>query len=184
MPEVVQSSFTLIGDIACNSFSLLVPYLQHFFWGIIQTLRNNDMMSVSVYNNGLWSAGEMVMRWGQDAQPYVGYLIDTFMPLLVASTSSVRENAMVSLGRVCLACPETAAPYLAYFVKPWLNVSVREGEEKDSAFRGLCTVLKLNPQGAQKVRFILGRCCSDLFFIRNWSCCWMRFQVLKNLHWH
>lgn len=117
------------------------------------TLRNDEyVMSVSVYNNGLWSVGEMVMRWGIHAQRFVPYLIDTCIPLLIYNhVTSVQENAMVALGRVCLACPEVAAPYVSLFIKPWLSVSVREKEEKDSAFRGLCTVLKLNAQGAQKV---------------------------------
>jgi transportin-1 len=110
-------------------------------------------MSVSVYNNGLWAAGEMMMRCDRQPQRFAAYLLESCIPLLTVSPDSVRENAMVAIGRICLVCPESVVPYLDVFLASWLKVSVREGDEKDSAFRGLCTVLKL--KGAQKVNIMI-----------------------------
>lgn len=156
MSEVLQSTFALIGDIAIASFKLLLPFLQHIVVELIQVLRNGDyLMSISVYNNALWAVGEMVMRWGSGTQPYVPGLIDVFLPLLThpQAPPSIHENTMIALGRLGLACPQFVAPYLRSFVKPWLekSLSVREGDEKDSAFRGLCVVIKFNAQDAQEV---------------------------------
>ncbi|CAO3619625.1 unnamed protein product [Mucor fragilis] len=158
--EVLQSTFALIGDIAIASFKLLVPFLQHIVVELIQVLRNGDyLMSISVYNNALWAVGEMVMRWGSGTQPYVPGLIEVFLPLLThpQAPASIHENAMIALGRLGLACPQFVAPYLRSFVKPWLekSLSVREGEEKDSAFRGLCVVIKFNAQDAQEELYLL-----------------------------
>ncbi|KAL9559161.1 hypothetical protein MBANPS3_000565 [Mucor bainieri] len=158
--EVLQSTFALIGDIAIASFKLLLPFLQNIVVELIQVLRNGDyLMSISVYNNALWAVGEMVMRWGSGTQPYVPGLIDVFLPLLThpQAPASIHENAMIALGRLGLACPQFVAPYLRSFVKPWLekSLSVREGDEKDSAFRGLCVVIKFNAQDAQEELYLL-----------------------------
>lgn len=158
MSEVLQSTFVLIGDIAIASFKLLLPFLHDIIVELIQILRNEDyLMSISVYNNALWAVGEIAMRWGSGTQPYVPGLIDVFLPLLIhpQAPASIHENAMIAVGRLGLACPQFVAPYLRSFVKPWLekSLSVREGEEKDSAFLGLCVVIKFNAQGAQEVNY-------------------------------
>lgn len=114
-------------------------------------------MSISVYNNALWAIGEIVMRWRRESQPYIPGLISVFLPLLThpQAPSSIHENAMIALGRLGLACPQSVAPFLKTFVRPWLEkaLSVREGDEKDSAFRGLCAIIKFNAQDAQDVSF-------------------------------
>ncbi|CEP17741.1 hypothetical protein [Parasitella parasitica] len=158
--EVLQSTFALIGDIAIACFQLLVPFLHDMIVESIQILRNgNYMISFSVYNNALWAVGEIVMRLGSGTQPYVRGLMDVFIPLLAhpQAPASIHENAMIALGRLGLACPQHVAPYLRLFVKPWLekSLSVREGDEKDSAFRGLCAVIKFNAQDAQEELYSL-----------------------------
>jgi transportin-1 len=164
--EVLQSTFVLIGDIAIASFNILSPFLHDMVREMMQVLRNNQeyIMSASVYNNALWAIGEIVIRWKLEAQHYAVDLLNVILPLLthLQAPPSIRENAVITLGRLGLACPESVAPFLRFFVRPWLDesLSVREGDEKDSAFRGLCAIIKLNPQGAQHVSF--GFCMTSL----------------------
>ncbi|KAI9469089.1 MAG: armadillo-type protein [Benjaminiella poitrasii] len=159
VPEVLQSTFALVGYIAIACFPLLVPFLNDMMNEMVHALRKeyyNNMMlsSISVYNNALWAIGEIVMRWGQEAEPYIPVLTQTLVSFLTHSEapSSIRENAMVALGRLGLACPQSVAPYLHAFIKPWLekSLSVPEGHEKDSAFQGLCLIIKSNAKDAQK----------------------------------
>ena len=158
MPEVLKSTFALIGDIAGASFNLLIPYLHAMIRVKIQILHNHEyIIPVSVYNNVLWALGEIVMRWDPvQVKPYIPSLIEVLIPLLqhTLAPDSIHENAMIALGRLGLVCPMEVATHFRYFLKPWLekSFSVGEGEEKDTAFRGLCVMIQSNARDAHKVR--------------------------------
>ncbi|OBZ83816.1 Transportin-1 [Choanephora cucurbitarum] len=153
--EVLQATCALIGDIAIASFDVLVPCLHDLIVEIMDILLHHQdcMLSISVYNNALWALGEMVMRWGNDAHPYVFGLLKVCIPFLThpQSPASVKENAMVALGRLGLASPQYVASHMKMFVRPWLkkSMSVRDGEEKDTSFQGLCAMIKFNPLDVQ-----------------------------------
>jgi transportin-1 len=59
----------------------------------------------------------------------------------------------VSIGRIGLMHPSVVAPHLAEFAQAWCQAlyEIRDNEEKDSAFRGLCTLVQTNPSGIAKV---------------------------------
>lgn len=67
---------------------------------------------------------------------------------------SLHENAAVSIGRIGLVHPGMVAPLLPEFAQAWCQAlyEIRDNEEKDSAFRGLCTLVQANPMGITKVR--------------------------------
>lgn len=46
-------------------------------------------------------------------------------------------------------CPEDVAPFLPQFLPMWCQTlrTIRDNEEKDSAFRGICSMIGVNPQG-------------------------------------
>jgi transportin-1 len=156
----LQSTFVLIGDIAIASFSLLLPFLHSIFREMIQILHNRDyMIPISVYNNVLWALGEIVMRWEpSQVQPYIPSLIEVLIPLLTHPLvpESIHENSFVTLGRIGLSCPLGMAPYLKSFLHPWLqkSFSVGEGEEKETALRGLCAIIKFNARDAHDVSIV------------------------------
>ena len=56
--------------------------------------------------------------------------------------------------------PGLIAPLLPDFVQAWCQAlyEIRDNEEKDSAFRGLCTLVQTNPGGIAKVRFSFRDC--------------------------
>ena len=49
--------------------------------------------------------------------------------------------------------PRMVAPVLPDFAQAWCQAlyEIRDNEEKDSAFRGLCTLVQVNPMGIAKV---------------------------------
>lgn len=52
--------------------------------------------------------------------------------------------------------------------------NIRDNEEKDSAFRGICTMISVNPGGVVQVR------CSHMALARS-SCCQMLVEMLPHL---
>jgi len=50
--------------------------------------------------------------------------------------------------------PTLVAPHLPEFAQAWCQAlyEIRDNDEKDSAFRGLCTLVQTNPLGIAKVR--------------------------------
>ena len=59
----------------------------------------------------------------------------------------------MSIGRIGLMHPTLVAPLLPEFAQAWCQAlyEIRDNEEKDSALRGLCTLVQTNPAGITKV---------------------------------
>ena len=53
------------------------------------------------------------------------------------------ENTAITIGRMGFVCPAEVAPSLNNFVRPWCTSlrNIRDNDEKDSAFRGMCQVI-------------------------------------------
>jgi len=81
-------------------------------------------------------------------------LISRLIPILLhpKAPRSLHENAAVSIGRIGLMHPTLVAPHLPEFAQAWCQAlyEIRDNEEKDSAFRGLCTMVQVNPAGIAK----------------------------------
>jgi len=58
----------------------------------------------------------------------------------------------VTIGRLGLVCPQVVAPHLEVFISHWCQAlaEIKDNEEKDSAFRGICMVIQANPNGLTK----------------------------------
>lgn len=88
-------------------------------------------------------------------QQWVPELIRRLIPILLhpKAPRSLHENAAVSIGRIGLTHPTLVAPHLPEFAQAWCQAlyEIRDNEEKDSAFRGLCTLVQTNPAGMAKV---------------------------------
>ena len=88
-------------------------------------------------------------------QQWVQPLISRLIPILLhpKAPRSLHENAAVSIGRIGLMHPTFVAPHLHEFAQAWCQAlyEIRDNEEKDSAFRGLCTLVQTNPAGMAKV---------------------------------
>ncbi|TFK26328.1 transportin-PC [Coprinopsis marcescibilis] len=155
---VRQSAYALVGDMAVNCFSLLKPHLAGIMNELILQLDPEPKFEfVSASNNAAWSVGEVALRYGRDDpefQQWVNPLIARLIPILLhpKAPRSLHENAAVSIGRIGLMHPQIVAPHLGEFAQAWCQAlfEIRDNEEKDSAFRGLCTLVQTNPAGIAK----------------------------------
>lgn len=88
-------------------------------------------------------------------QQWVNPLVSRLIPILLhpKAPRSLHENAAVSIGRIGLMHPSLVAPLLPEFALNWCQAlyEIRDNEEKDSAFRGFCTLVQANPAGIAKV---------------------------------
>ena len=78
------------------------------------------------------------------------HLFNIFFSLDRQNTpKTLLENTAITIGRMGLVCPQIVAPSLLQFVRPWCTSlrNIRDNDEKDSAFRGMCQMISVNPSG-------------------------------------
>ncbi|KAL9712234.1 hypothetical protein Ac2012v2_005312 [Leucoagaricus gongylophorus] len=155
---VRQSAYALVGDMAMGCFTLLRPHMPGIMQELIQQLDPEPKLEfISASNNAAWSVGEVALRYGRDEpefQQWVEALIRRLIPILLhpKAPRSLHENAAVSIGRIGFMHPTLVAPHLPEFAQAWCQAlyEIRDNDEKDSAFRGLCTLVQTNPVGITK----------------------------------
>ena len=148
MPDVRQSAYALVGDIAKACIEELAAVLPEYLPLLTEQL---DHRTVSVCNNASWAIGELAIKMGPSMQPYVEGVLAKLVPIINKHeevNKSLVENTAITLGRLGLVCPEVGAPHLEHFIKPWCMAlrSIRDDIEKDHAFQGLCRMLRINPR--------------------------------------
>mmetsp|Transcript_62355 Transcript_62355/g.146500 ORF Transcript_62355/g.146500 Transcript_62355/m.146500 type:complete len:899 (+) Transcript_62355:187-2883(+) len=152
-PEVRQSAFAVVGDLAKTALPHLRPYLEPIFQLV---LANLDPDHVSVCNNACWSVGEMAVRLGQtEAKEALPALISQLLIPLInlmgrgALHKSLLDNTAITLGRFGMVCPEVVSQNLPQFIQPWCRVlsGIRDDVEKDQSFRGMVKMCLQNPGG-------------------------------------
>ncbi|KAG0182044.1 hypothetical protein DFQ28_001171 [Apophysomyces sp. BC1034] len=156
--DILQSTYALIGDLSIACFDRLVDCLPVILPELIQQIAY-DFQSGSVCNNAVWAGGEIAIRWRGEIETYVQPMMERLLPLLInpEAPTTLQENVVIAIGRLGLACPAIVAPHLPQFVSQWLVKStiIREHDEKDTAFRGLCEMIKTNPQAVSNDLSIL-----------------------------
>ena len=120
------------------------------------------MVSERLYTWILTINSELIFKLSSTDDPefaqWVPPLIARLIPILLHPKvqRSLHENAAVSIGRIGLMHPSIVAPHLPEFAQAWCQAlhDIRDNEEKDSAFRGLCQLVQTNPSGIWKVRLL------------------------------
>lgn len=178
-PAVRQSAYALIGDLAIGVPSILRPAMPVLMPELVNQLALGGAQApgqgtgksefVSACNNAAWSVGEIALHIGiidestgerdADFPRYIPALVERLIPILLnagkaRSPKSLIENAAVTIGRLALVQPQLVAPHLDSFATPWCQAlwEIKDNSEKDSAFRGFCAMIEINPQGIQNVR--------------------------------
>ncbi|RUO95337.1 hypothetical protein BC936DRAFT_144390, partial [Jimgerdemannia flammicorona] len=64
VPEVRQSAYALLGDLAISCFAHITSYLPRFMPELVAQIDPNAEQ-VSVCNNAAWAAGEIALQWGE-----------------------------------------------------------------------------------------------------------------------
>ncbi|MEQ2263569.1 Transportin-1 [Xenotaenia resolanae] len=148
MPEVRQSSFALLGDLTKACFQHVKPCIADFM-PILGTNLNPEL--ISVCNNATWAIGEISIQMGPEMQPYITMVMHQLVEIINRPNTpkTLLENTAITIGRLGYVCPQEVAPMLQQFIRPWCTSlrNIRDNEEKDSAFRGICTMISVNPGG-------------------------------------
>ena len=104
----------------------------------------NNCFSISL-------TGEISVKLGADMKDYIPLLLQPLITIINRANSpkTLLENTAITIGRMGLVCPNEVAPCLNQFVRPWCTSlrNIRDNDEKDSAFRGMCHMISLNPAG-------------------------------------
>ncbi|ESP00524.1 hypothetical protein LOTGIDRAFT_112611 [Lottia gigantea] len=148
MPEVRQSSFALLGDLTKACFQHVKACIGDFM-PILGANLNPEF--ISVCNNATWAIGEISLKMGADMEPYVKLVINPLIDIINRPNTpkTLLENTAITIGRIGLVCPAEVAPLLQQFIRLWCTSlrNIRDNEEKDSAFRGVCLMISANPGG-------------------------------------
>ncbi|XP_041357123.1 transportin-1-like [Gigantopelta aegis] len=148
MPEVRQSSFALLGDLTKACFQHVRPCIGDYM-PILGANLNPEF--ISVCNNATWAIGEISIKMNSDMQPYVSVVLGHLVDIINRSNTpkTLLENTAITIGRLGLVCPQEVAPMLQQFIRQWCTSlrNIRDNEEKDSAFRGVCLMIGANPAG-------------------------------------
>ncbi|KAI9313772.1 armadillo-type protein [Dichotomocladium elegans] len=150
VPEVRQSAYAVLGDLAISCFEQIRPVVPHLMPLVVSQI-DPQAEHVSVCNNATWAAGEIAIKWGREIQPYVEQMLHRLFMLIVNPQiqRTLLENVAITVGRLGLIFPEIVSPHLETFIHPWLMalIPIRSNDEKASAFSGLCEMIKANPGG-------------------------------------
>nr|CAH7748912.1 unnamed protein product [Callosobruchus chinensis] len=148
MPEVRQSSFALLGDLTKACFQHVQPHIANFLPILGQNLNPEY---ISVCNNATWAIGEIAIKLGEDTRPYISLFLNHLIDIINRPNTpkTLLENTAITIGRLGYVCPHDVAPMLHQFVRQWCISlrNIRDNEEKDSAFRGMCQMIQVNPAG-------------------------------------
>ena len=114
--------------------------------------KNLNPEFISVCNNATWAIGELSIQLLSEMQQYLPLILELLIDNLnrPSTPKTLLENTAITIGRLGLVCPNEVAVYLPQFMRLWcLSLrNIRDNEEKDSAFRGVCAMIGINPQGA------------------------------------
>ncbi|KAK6912250.1 Importin-beta, N-terminal domain [Dillenia turbinata] len=153
-PDVRQSAFALLGDLARVCSVHLHPCLSEFLDVAAKQLSTSRLKeTVSVANNACWAIGELAIKVRQEVSPVVMTVVSCLVPILQHAeglNKSLIENSAITLGRLAWVCPDLLSPHMEHFMQPWCAAlsMIRDDIEKEDAFRGLCAMVRANPSGA------------------------------------
>uniref|UniRef100_H3AW35 Transportin-1 n=1 Tax=Latimeria chalumnae TaxID=7897 RepID=H3AW35_LATCH len=153
MPEVRQSSFALLGDLTKACFQHVKPCIADFM-PVLGTNLNPEF--ISVCNNATWAIGEISIQMGLEMQPYVALVLHQLVEIINRPNTpkTLLENTDITISPVLFLCCEEISPFLwnQFCFKMCTSLrNIRDNEEKDSAFRGICTMISVNPSGVVQV---------------------------------
>ncbi len=155
--DVRQSGFALMGDLAKTCPSHLQPVLRRSLESCCAMLQQDNeelQRCIQAANNACWAIGELALRApAAELEPCMLGLVQSVAGVLsrrLEVSKGMLENAGIALGRLAMRCPQPLAPHLQSFVQPWCLAlrRVRDGEEKEQGYTGLCTLVQLNPMAA------------------------------------
>lgn len=158
-PTIPQLMPELISQIESEPLMSNVSVCNNAAWAVgeIALQYGNQHPSSKTLNGGDAANFDGTASTGKQMPPpeftqFIDPLIQKLIPVLLSpkSVKSLTENSAVTIGRLGLVAPQVVSPHLAVFFESWCQAlwDIKDNEEKDSAFRGLCEMIKSNPNGA------------------------------------
>ena len=152
-PDVLQSAFCLVGDLASCALERLRPCLA----GVVPLLVDHLVPTFPrVYINASWALGTIAMACPDAVAPHVQAATAKLALVLdrvgrVASLKNLLANTTICCGRMVLIAPDYVAPRIAGAPKlfhTWCDLLavLPNDEERIDAVRGLCTVCARCPE--------------------------------------
>jgi len=154
-----------MGDCAKSCIEYLLPFLPQLLPLCAQSLELNSSASVS--NNASWAIGEVCLKVHPDVMaPYLGQVVEPLVNILHRNRSGgqlLDQNVCITLGRLGLVCGPQMGKMFGEFARRWCLVmkGTKPDDEKVTAFQGLYSLIKANPQACQTcVPELIGAICS------------------------
>uniref|UniRef100_A0A915KY87 Transportin-1 n=1 Tax=Romanomermis culicivorax TaxID=13658 RepID=A0A915KY87_ROMCU len=116
MPEVRQSSFAFLGDLAKACYIHIKPHIPLFMPILAENLNPNY---ISVCNNAIWAIGEIAIHLGHDMAQYIPMYIASLIVIINRDKTpkTLLENTAITIGRLGLFCHNEVAPLLPQFIR-------------------------------------------------------------------
>jgi transportin-1 len=147
MADVRQSAFGVVGDLSKTCIGHMRTILGDYIRVLIFHLNPNYP---SVCNNAAWALGEIAVQIGADMKVFVPEIMVNILPILLSPDNhNLLENMAITIGRLGLVSPDITSANIDKFSKNWCLAlrKIRNDTEKEHAYRGLCAMIKRNPQG-------------------------------------
>eukprot|EP00735_Rhodelphis_limneticus_P000859 TRINITY_DN11390_c0_g1::TRINITY_DN11390_c0_g1_i1::g.26371::m.26371 TRINITY_DN11390_c0_g1::TRINITY_DN11390_c0_g1_i1::g.26371 ORF type:complete len:893 (+),score=272.38,sp/Q92973/TNPO1_HUMAN/45.12/0.0,HEAT/PF02985.17/0.12,HEAT/PF02985.17/5.9e+02,HEAT/PF02985.17/2.3,HEAT/PF02985.17/48,HEAT/PF02985.17/1e+02,HEAT/PF02985.17/3.9e-07,HEAT/PF02985.17/0.0014,HEAT/PF02985.17/0.11,HEAT/PF02985.17/0.0034,HEAT/PF02985.17/0.41,HEAT_2/PF13646.1/0.034,HEAT_2/PF13646.1/13,HEAT_2/PF13646.1/0.002,HEAT_2/PF13646.1/ len=145
-PDVRQSAFALVGDLAKTCVHQLRPVIDVY---VPVFIHNLQVTNISVCNNAIWALGEIGVRLRDEIRPYVVNVLQFLINIMTKTelNKALLENTAITIGRLGMILPEAFANQLPIYLRDWCQSlrNIRDDVEKEDAFRGLCAIVRLNP---------------------------------------
>lgn len=145
MPQIRQSALALYGELIRLCFHYLCD-IQDYISIIIENL---DKRHEGVCNNAAWVIGKLCTVPGNCIEPYVSQIMEHFIEIMQESHGSktMYQTVAISMCTLGLVCPKEIAPHLSIILQTACQAmrNVRDCEEKELGFRGLCELIYHNP---------------------------------------
>lgn len=144
--SIRQTAIALYGELVTLCYPLLSSTINSYIPLIINNLdEHND----AVCQNAAWAIGKLCTVMGASIQPYVPQILEHFVHIIrdPAVARTMHQTVVVSLCTVFFVCPDVKISDISGIVKNCCTMIrfLRDCEEKDLAFRGLCAIMMRNP---------------------------------------
>lgn len=142
-----QTSIALYGELIGLCYPFLAGSVNEYIPLIVKNL---DEQVDGVCNNAAWVIGRLCTYMGNSIQPFLPEILNAFVHILSspAAARTMHKTVAISLCIVFFVCPDVTVPDIDVIVKNccMLIRNVRDSDEKDLAFRGLCEIISRHPE--------------------------------------
>lgn len=141
-----QTSIALYGELISLCYPFVATTVNEYIPIIV---RNLDEHTDGVCNNAAWVIGKLCSVMGQSIQPYLPDILAAFVHILKnpAVARTMHKTVAIAMCTIFFVCPDVTVAEMDVVLKNccMLIRNVRDSDEKDIAFRGLCEVVCRNP---------------------------------------